>query len=243
MDILGIIPARGGSKGVLRKNVRPLAGRPLIAYTIDAARGSKLLTRFLCSTEDWEIAKIANELGCPVLARPAELAGDATSMKSVIKHVLSAIGTKEAFQPEIAVLLQPTSPLRSCEHIDRALEMLIESGADSVVSVAPVPGHYHPDWQLKLDLENRLALWNDKPLSELVTRRQDLLPSFTRNGAVYAFRVASFMKSDSIYGERCLGFEMKPEESINIDSESDVSLADLRLTETMAATPGVEAHH
>lgn len=243
MDILGIIPARGGSKGVVRKNIRPLCGRPLIAYTIDAARSSNRLTRFLCSTEDSEIAKIASALGCPVLERPAELADDATPMRLVIDHVLSNAREDETFQPGIAVLLQPTSPLRTSEHIDRAVEMLLDSEADSVISVAAVPGHYHPDWQLRLGDDNQLALWNDKPLAGLVTRRQDLSATFTRNGAVYAFRVASFLKTGSIYGERCLGFVMKLEDSINIDTDSDVDLAELRIAETRAAPSRVEARN
>lgn len=242
MEILGIIPARGGSKSVIRKNVRTLAGRPLIAYTIDAARRSNRLTRFLCCTEDSEVARIANALSCPVLERPAELADDSTPMRLVIDYVLSAVRADEAFQPGIVVLLQPTSPLRSADHIDRVVEMLLDSGADSVVSVAPVPGHYHPDWQLKLGHDNTLALWNGDPLCAVIERRQNLSPTFTRNGAVYAFRVASFWESGSIYGKHCLGFVMKPEDSVNIDSESDLNLAEFRMAE-LKQTSKVEARN
>src|SRR5215813_1841194 len=152
MGILGIIPARGGSKGVARKNIREVAGRPLIAYTIEAAAGSQELTHFVCSTEDTEIARIANDLGCPVLERPAELAGDATPMKAVIRQVLAAVRPT----PEIVVLLQPTSPLRTSAHIDCAIQMLVHADADSVVSVSRVAGHFHPEWQLKLDHDNQL---------------------------------------------------------------------------------------
>lgn len=242
MEILGIIPARGGSKGVIRKNVRTLAGRPLIAYTIDAARASRKLSRYTCTTDDPEVAGIVGAMGCPLIERPKELADDATPMKSVIEHALRALELAEGYRPEIAVLLQPTSPLRSSHDIDCAVETLLESGADSVVSVTAVPGHFHPDWQLRLSDDNSLSLWSGHHLGEIVSRRQDLAPSYTRNGAMYAFRVASFLASGSIYGALCLGYVMKAEESINIDAEIDFSLAERRISE-LRSTSAAEANH
>ena len=242
MEILGIIPARAGSKGVLRKNVRLLAGRPLIAYTIEAARASQKLSRYVCSTDDPDVARIADDMRCPFIQRPRELAEDATPMKSVIEHAVSSLELAEGYRPEVAVLLQPTSPLRTSRDIDCAIEMLIDCNADSVVSVSPVPGHFHPDWQFRLNNDSSLSLWNGDSLREIVTRRQDLTSSYTRNGAVYAFRVASFVESGSIYGSRCLGYLMNAEDSVNIDAEIDFILAERRIAE-LKNTSAAEANH
>jgi len=241
MEILGIIPARGGSKGVLRKNVRPLAGKPLIAYTIDAARKSSELSRLVCTTDDLEVKAVAEALSCAVIDRPDELAGDTTPMKLVIRHTLGTL-EREGYRPEFAVLLQPTSPFRTSTDIDRAAQMLVESGADSVVSVTEVPGHYHPDWQFTIGEDDSLSLWNGTPLSQIITRRQDLAPSYTRNGAVYAFRVASFLDTDSIYGNRCLGYVMDAADSINIDAEADFELAERRIVQQQSASAAEVRH-
>lgn len=242
MEILGIIPARAGSKGVPRKNVRLLASRPLIAYTIDAARASQKLSRYVCSTDDPDVTRIADEMRCPLIQRPRELAEDATPMKLVIEHAVSSLELTQGYRPEVAVLLQPTSPLRTGRDIDRAVEMLIDCKADSVVSVSPVPGHFHPDWQFRLNDDNSLSLWDGEALSRIVPRRQGLTSSYTRNGAVYAFRVANLLESGSIYGARCLGYVMSAEDSVNIDSESDFILAERRITE-LKNTSVAEANH
>jgi N-acylneuraminate cytidylyltransferase len=163
-------------------------------------------------------------------------------MKAVIEHALVTLESQEGYRPEVMVVLQPTSPLRSSGHIDRAVEMLLNTGADSIVSVTRVPGHYHPDWQFRLGADNSLALWNGNPLSEIVTRRQDLPHSYTRNGAVYAFNVASFLRLGSIYGDRCFAFEMKAEDSINIDSEVDFALAERRIAKLQKTTESEESH-
>lgn len=201
-----------------------------------------MLSRFACTTDDAEVAKIVNAMQCPLIERPKELAGDATPMKLVIEHALTALESAEGYRPDFAVLLQPTSPLRSSRDIDCAIEALLESDADSVVSVTAVPGHYHADWQFKLNGDNSLALWNGENLGKMITRRQDLSPSYTRNGAVYAFRVDRFLKSGSIYGTRCLGYIMNAEDSINIDDEIDFSLAEQRIAELRNATE-VEVNH
>jgi CMP-N-acetylneuraminic acid synthetase len=229
-EILGIIPARGGSKGVKRKNLRLVAGRPLIGYTIDAARGASLLTSVVCSTEDDEIAKVARSMDCTVVARPVELADDLTPMKAVVAHVLNSLEAKEGYRPEAAVILQPTAPLRSSTQIDQAIEMLLSSSADAVVSVIPVPRHFHPEWQFGMNDKGQLTLWNGQPVSGIATRRQDLEPTYIRNGAVYAFKVSRFHATGSFYGERCLAYAMRSEDSINIDSEEDLQLADKQLS-------------
>jgi CMP-N-acetylneuraminic acid synthetase len=229
LEVLGIIPARGGSKGVKRKNLRLVDGRPLISYTIDAARGSSVLTSVVCSTEDDEIAKVARSLDCTVVARPAELAGDLTPMKAVVAHVLDSLEAREGYRPEAAVILQPTAPLRSSRQIDEALEMLLSSNADAVVSVIAVPRHFHPEWQFTMNDKGLLGLWNGHPISGIATRRQDLEPTYVRNGAVYAFKVSRFQATGSFYGDNCLAYLMSVEDSVNIDSEEDLQQAELQL--------------
>jgi CMP-N-acetylneuraminic acid synthetase len=228
--IFGIIPARGGSKGVPRKNIRLLAGKPLIAYTIDAAKGSRLLTRLIVSTDDPEISQIARSFDCQVIERPAELAQDTTPMLSVIQHTLRFLGEHEHYHPDITVILQPTAPLRTSEHIDEALTPLENPEVDSVVSVSLVPGHYNPHWQFIIQ-DGELRLFTGQPFGQIITRRQDLPATYTRNGAIYAFRTSLFGERGTIYGDRCLAYVMPFEDSVNIDSEQDLWLTERFLSE------------
>jgi len=224
-EILGIIPARGGSKGIPRKNVRLLAGKPLIAYTIEAAKGSQLLTRLVTSTDDPEIALMAQSLGSEVIKRPASLAQDTTPTLPVIQHVLQFLNQREHYHPDVTVLLQPTTPLRTSHHIDEALGLLENAHADSVVSVSLVPGHYNPYWQFIIQ-DGELRLFTGQPLGQIITRRQDLPETYTRNGAIYAFKTILIFEQGNIYGDRCVAYVMHAEDSVNIDSEQDLWLAE-----------------
>jgi CMP-N,N'-diacetyllegionaminic acid synthase len=226
MDILGIIPARGGSKGVPRKNLRLLAGRPLIAYTIEAASSSNLLRDFLVSTDDGEIAEVAQTLGAKVLQRPPELAQDDTPMAPVLEHAVRWYAEQEGELPEVAVILQPTAPLRRSAHIDACLQLLLDCDAGSVVSVSPVPGHFHPAWQYTVTPEGELRMFTGEALAQIPTSRQDLSMTYSRNGAMYAFRTAGFLEGHTFYVPPCLAYRMKAEESVNIDSEDDFWLAE-----------------
>ena len=223
-EVLGIVPARGGSKGVPHKNIRVLAGSPLISYTIEAAKGSRLLTHFVTSTDDQEIAEITRSLGSEVLMRPVELATDDTPMFAVIHHVLETIKQSRRYY-EYVVILQPTAPLRTSQHIDEVITLLQNSDADSVVSVSPVPGHFNPYWQFIVQ-DGELHLFTGKPLSEIITRRQDLPETYTRNGAIYALRTALVFERGNLYGDHCIPYVMRAEESMNIDSEEDFRLAE-----------------
>ena len=231
---LGIIPARGGSKGVPRKNIRSVCGRPLIQYAIDAAQGSRLLTRFVVSTEDSEIADYCIKAGCEVLLRPAVLACDDTPMIAVIQHVLSTLVQDEDFRPDVTVLLQPTAPLRRSAHIDAAVDLLLSSRADSVVSVSEIPGHHHPTWQFEVSEDQRLFRYGGQVISKLPARRQELKPTYTRNGAIYAFRSVLALECDTIYGERCLAYIMPTSQSVNIDSDEDLFLAERQLKQDVS---------
>jgi CMP-N-acetylneuraminic acid synthetase len=232
---LGIIPARGGSKGIPRKNVRLLAGQPLIHYACQTARQTRLLTRTLVSTDCPEIAAVARAQGVGVpFLRPPELATDRTPMIAVIRHALQWIAQHETELPEIVVLLQPTAPLRRSAHVDEAVQMLLGADYDAVVSVAPVPLHYNPHWQFTVS-DRRLEVFTGEPLADLVSRRQDLPPTYTRNGAIYAFRRAAFEQTGSIYGRCCGAYVMPPELSVNLDSLDDWNLAEAYLSPSKAA--------
>lgn len=217
MDIVGLIPARGGSRGIPRKNLALLAGQPLLAWTIDAALGSSSLTQTVVSTEDAEIAETARSLGTEVLDRPPELAREETPMREVVAHAISALGTRE-----VLVLLQPTSPLRRAEHIDESVELLVESDADSIVSVVEVPHRFGPESLMALD-DGRLV-----PLGEAAPRRQDKRPVYARNGpAIVALRPDRI--GDDLYGGDCRPYLMRPEDSVDVDEQFDLELAEFLL--------------
>ena len=220
MLVLGVIPARGGSRSVPRKNLCVLAGKPLLAYTADAVRVSRRLSRTVVSTDDPEIAELARRCGLDVpFMRPRELAADDTPMLPVLQHALEAM-TRLGFDADAVVLLQPTSPLRRGEHIDRAVDLLDETGADSVVSVVEVPHQFNPVSVMRLEGE-RLKPFLEGPL---VSTRQDKPRVFARNGpAVLAVR-ARVLERDSLYGDDCRPLPMTPEESIDVDTPTDLAL-------------------
>jgi CMP-N-acetylneuraminic acid synthetase len=218
-NVLGIIPARGGSKGVLRKNIRWVAERPLIAYTIEAARQSRVLTDYLVSTDDEEIARVARREGAAVLMRPAALAADDTPMVPVIKHALAHRGACD-----VVVILQPTAPLRTAADIDTAVHILRDSGADTVVSVYEVDDH-HPSRMYKLH-GDCLVPYDHEPPNRL---RQSLPPVYHRNGAVYVCRAAVILEQETTLGAHLRPYIMPRARSINIDDEFDLAIADFLL--------------
>jgi CMP-N,N'-diacetyllegionaminic acid synthase len=219
--ILGLIPARGGSKGIPQKNLRPLAGKPLIEYTCAAALASRRLVRIIVSTDCPAIAKVACAAGCEVpFLRPNHLATDSATSASVVRHALDWLAQHGEPWPDLVALLQPTAPLRTAWHIDQAVALLESSGSDSVVSVTSLPAHYHPEWQFVIRA-GELRSYADVPLGQLVPRRQELAPTYTRNGAIYLFRTQAFAATGSLYGDRCCPYVMPPEVSVNIDTHAD----------------------
>ena len=212
MDVLGLIPARGGSKEVPRKNLAPVGGKPLLAWTVEAARAASELTRVVVSTEDEEIAA---EAGVEVLRRPAELADDDTPMLDVVRHAVSELG------PEVVVLLQPTSPLRRAEHVDAAVRLLLESGADAVVSVVAIPHRYSPEALMDV-VDGRVVARGS------ARTRQEKALAYARNGpAVLALR--SERLGDDLYGGDCRPYVMDARDSLDVDDSFDLELADLLL--------------
>jgi CMP-N-acetylneuraminic acid synthetase len=225
-DILAVIPARAGSKGIPHKNVRLLAGKPLLEYSCACALNSQRITRTIVSTDCEQIARLARTLGVEVpFVRPRDLASDRSPMLPVVEHALTWLRTHEHYEPEIVVLLQPTAPLRQAADVDAALERLQSGGADGIVSVRAVETHFHPDWQFTVR-NGRLQTYTGTPCSRIVTRRQLLDRTYIRNGAIYAVWTRSFFQHQSLYGEHCMAFEMPPERSVNIDTLSDLKAAE-----------------
>ena len=218
MEIVALVPARGGSKGIPRKNLAPLAGKPLLAWTIEAALASEAVTRTVVSTEDDEIARAARAAGAEVLARPAELAADGTPMRDVIEHALRELGGTE-----VLVLLQPTSPLRRAEHVAAAVELLRATGADSVVSVVEVPHRYRPGSLMALDGDRLVALAED-----YAATRQEKPAVYARNGPAILVLRPDRIGTD-LYGGDCRAYVMEPRDSIDIDDPFDLELAELLL--------------
>ncbi|SRR5258706_14387178 len=224
--VLGIVPARGGSKGVPGKNVRPLAGRTLLEYTARAARESGVLDRVILSTDSPEIADTGRRAGLDVpFMRPVTLASDDTPMLPVIQHSLESLA-RDGWSPDMVVLLQPTSPLRRPDHIRAAVTTLRDTKADSVVTVVELPRDRSPDYVMRID-EGGLRPF--LPEGARVTRRQDARPAYWRDGTVYAFWRATIERFGNIYGDNCQALILDGHDSLSIDTTDDWDEAERRL--------------
>jgi CMP-N,N'-diacetyllegionaminic acid synthase len=213
LSVLAVIPARGGSKGIPRKNIKPLWGKPLIQWTIDAAKHSKHLDRIIVSTEDPEIARISSELGADVpFVRPSNLATDDTPGLAPVLHALEQLP-----EYEWIMLLQPTSPLRITEDIDSAFELCQAHGAPAAVSVSISSDH--PYWTYRIGVEGRMESFIvNRPD---IPRRQDLPPAYGLNGAIYLARTDWLREQECFVTPETLGYVMPPERSIDLDSPLD----------------------
>lgn len=232
MKTLGLVTARGGSKGIPGKNLKLLAGKPLLAYTIDAARACGAFERLILSTEDQEIADAARAMWCDTpFLRPAELARDDTPHLPVVQHAVRWMAERVDYHADVVMILQPTSPLRSAEDIVAALALLESSGADSVLSVSEVPGHSHPMRTLRLDADGRAMLFaTGEPVRKRINRRQDLPEAWVMNGAIYACRTSVlFADAPSLYGDHVVGYRMPAERSVSIDDMADWAEAERAL--------------
>jgi CMP-N-acetylneuraminic acid synthetase len=227
MRVVGLVPARGGSKGIPRKNTRLLAGRPLLAYTAEAALRSRLLARVVLTTEDPEVAEIGRAAGLDVpFTRPAELARDETPMLPVVQHALRWLESAgERF--DAVCLLQPTHPLRRTEDIDACIALCDRSGADAVVTVLEVPPEFNPRWTYLRSDSGALTLATGE--SAPIPRRQDLPPAFCREGSVYVSRRDAVLEEGSLYGRVLLGVTVERARSVNLDTPADWSRAEALL--------------
>jgi CMP-N,N'-diacetyllegionaminic acid synthase len=227
--VLAVIPARGGSKGIPGKNLKLLAGKPLIVYTLEAADLSGVFDRLIVSTDDRAIAEVAQAHGCEVpFLRPPELARDDTPHLPVMQHAVAWLRDHEAYQPDAVMILQPTSPLRRPEDMRDAVALLGQSGADSVLSVSEVPAHMHPMRMLRVSADGSATLFaTGEPVRRRINRRQDLPAAWVMNGAIYAFRTAVlFAEEPSLYGDRTVAIKMPAPYGISIDDPDDWEVAE-----------------
>jgi len=224
LTVLAIVPARGGSKGIPRKNIVPLLGQPLLAYTAQAALAARRLSRLVLSTEDEEIARVGRECGLEVpFLRPPELARDDTPTIPVLQDVVQKLGAAGDVYDAILVL-QPTTPLRRPEDIDGAIELLEKTGADSVISFVDV-GEKHPARMKFLAPDGRVI---DPPFAEPFEgqRRQELPKLYLREGSIYLTRRAVLMEHHSLKGGDCRAWLVPEERACNIDTPFDLFLAE-----------------
>ena len=218
---IAIIPARGGSKGIPRKNVLPLAGKPLIVHSIDQAKASAHVKAVVVSTDDDEIDGVSERAGAMVVRRPGEISGDTASSESALIHAIGALRAQGLDLPELVVFLQCTSPVRRSGDIDGAIGRLIDEKADSLLSVSP---NHHFLWTeaggqaqaVNYDYRNR-------------PRRQDMAPQYIENGSIYVFRPQGLLDSGNRLSGKVALYKMDEEASIDIDSPLDMELAALIL--------------
>lgn len=224
-DILAIIPARGGSKGLPGKNIKKLSGKPLIEYTIDAAKKSKHITRVVVSTDDKEIAKISMQCGAEIpCLRPKELSTDKATSVDAILHMLQYLKETEDYSPEYVILLQPTSPLRTNIHIDEAINKLINSDYDSLISVCEA--EVNPYWTNVFQGDNLKYFIED---GKKITRRQDLPSVYRMNGAIYLIKAKSLKEYKTFEIDNMTGYIMDSESSVDIDTYIDFKIAELMM--------------
>ncbi len=216
--ILAVVPARGGSKGVPLKNLRPLRGVPLVARVGELVRELDWIDRAVVSTDHPEIAEIAQASGLdPAFVRPASLSGDRIGDLEVLTHALETTESIDGVAYDVVVMLQPTSPLRRPVHVCDCVKKLLDGGFDSVWSVSPTDPKYHPRKQLVLDGE-RLGFWD--PQGATVIARQQLSPVYHRNGAVYAMTRECLLSQKSILGKNAAALVFD-EPMLSIDTLED----------------------
>jgi CMP-N,N'-diacetyllegionaminic acid synthase len=215
METLAVIPARGGSRGIEKKNLVAIEGKPLIAYTIEAALAARSITRLVVSTDDNEIADVARRYGAETIERPARLATDIAPTEPAVLHVLETLAQNEGYKPELTALLQATSPLRDADDIDNAVELLIRENYDSVFSVAEDHGLF---WQVENSEAAPRYDYKNRP------RRQDMEPLWRENGAIYITKTQTWLDEKNRLGGRIGVYRMPPEKSVDLDGPIDLEL-------------------
>ena len=223
-EILAIIPARGGSKGIPRKNVRLLAGKPLIAYTIGQAQQAQMVDRVVVSTDDPEIGAVAEQYGAEVIWRPAEISGDRAASETALLHALNYLQQGQNYEPDLIVFLQCTSPLTLAEDIDGTVQRLLDENADS--SLAVTPFHYFL-WRQEEGAE-ALGINHDKSVRLL---RQDREPQFLETGAVYVMRVPGFKIAKHRFFGKTVMYTIPAERCFEIDEQIDLPIAEVLIRE------------
>jgi CMP-N,N'-diacetyllegionaminic acid synthase len=219
MRILGLIPARGGSKGVPGKNIKNLAGKPLLAYASEVALKSQYLSEVIVSSDDPQIITVAKKLGVAVpFIRPSVLALDTTPTIDVIIHALEWYQAQNIFFDAVC-LLQVTSPFRTVPFLDAAIKKFIASGCDSLISVQQVPQEYNPHWTFEVDSRGNLKIATGE--EQIISRRQELPIVYHRDGSIYITTTEVLLRDRSLYGKSTAFIESDPELYVNIDTLAD----------------------
>jgi len=218
-NILAIIPVRGGSNGIPGKNIKLLNGKPLLAYTSEIALQSKYFNEVIISTEDAQIIEVAKSLGVKVpFVRPMELAQDNTPTLDTIIHALQWYETQNIFFDAVC-LLQVTSPFRTLEFLNKAIETFIQQESDSLVSVQKVPHEYNPHWTFEVNSDGYLKIATGE--TEIISRRQELPIAYHRDGSIYITKTNVISEQNSLYGKNIAFIESDPELYVNIDNMQD----------------------
>ncbi|WP_341214778.1 acylneuraminate cytidylyltransferase family protein [uncultured Wocania sp.] len=219
MKILGLIPARGGSKGIPNKNRKVLNGKPLLQYTIEAALCSKLLSRVVFSSEDETLIKLAKSMKVDVpFVRPSKFSKDNSGTLEVVQHAIKKLAD-EGETYDAVCLLQVTNPFRTSEFIDEAIKKFKTSGADTLLSVLKVPHEYNPHWTFKVSKSGHIKLATGE--NQIIKRRQDLPDAYHRDGAIYLIKTDTILKQNTLYGKTISYIESNPNRYINIDTAKD----------------------
>jgi CMP-N-acetylneuraminic acid synthetase len=224
MKILGIIPARKGSKGIPGKNIKIFSGKPLIAHTIESAVKSEVLDRVIVSTDSEEISKIAKDYGAEVpFIQPLEIAQDDTPMLDVVRYAADWLKKNDKYVPTHIMILQPTAPLRQPFHIRESANLIKEANSDSVVSVTEIPDHYSPYKAMVINDKNFLELFNGEPVSKRISMRQNLGKSYRSAGMIFLFKTELIFRPDgpNFYGENVLPYIIEEKYVADIDSQND----------------------
>lgn len=216
---LAIIPARGGSKGIPRKNIRPIAGKPLIAWTIEAAKQCPFVSQVVVTSDDEEILEVARAHGADTIRRPAELASDTAGAKPVLSHALAHLKDAQGTLPEYVVYLQPTSPLRNAKHLTEAFEKLLaDSNADALISVKEIDNTV-----LKASITDGAGYLMPSSRPEFANMNRQMLPKLYKpNGAIYIMKTKGLIEEPRFDGERTLPYGMSEEESADLDKPEDI---------------------
>jgi N-acylneuraminate cytidylyltransferase len=220
MECLAIIPARGGSKGIPRKNLKTVDGVPLVVRSVRSALSASHITRTVVSTDDEEIASVVREAGAEVIIRSEALADDAASSESALLHVLETLAADEGYQSDLTCFIQCTSPLTTSDDLDKSIEMLQAQKADCLVAVVPT---YDFLWRRMADGSTQAI--NHNP-SVIRKGRQELEPQYRETGAFYMLRTEGFLAAGNRFFGRVALFEMPPERSVDIDGSLDLELAE-----------------
>lgn len=226
---IGIIPARGGSKGIPGKNLAPLLGKPLIQWTIEASKGSNRLSNIVLSSDDDEIIAVARKAGIDVpFKRPHGLASDDALVIDVITHTLEWLRKNRQAEYDYVCLIQPTAPLTIAEDYDSAIKLAIENNADTVISIRS-SGSFHPAYMCLLEENDRVKWYVENPPWGSMPRRQDLPPVHIRCGNVYVIKTSLILNHRKLYGEKLFAYNIPDDRAIDIDTPMDLKLAEFIL--------------